>query len=88
MVISHDGAFSNQADLVIVDALNNSPLYAATRKQLWPVEAVYALVEVKTALNPVDLTDSIAKGKRFKALSRRFCEAGQGQRIVDSLFVI
>jgi hypothetical protein len=88
MVISHDGAFSNQADLVVVDALNNSPLYAATRNQLWPVEAVYALLEVKTALSPRDLADSIAKGRRFKALSRRFCEAGQDQRITDSLFVI
>lgn len=88
MVISHDGAFSNQADLVVVDTLNNSPLYAATRNQLWPVEAIYALIEVKTSLNPADVSDAIAKGRRFKTLKRRFCEAGQDQRITDSLFVI
>lgn len=88
MVISHDGVFSNQADLVVVDALNNSPLYAASRNQLWPAEAVYALIEVKTTLGPSELQDAISKGRRFKTLQRKYCEAGQGQRIADSLFVI
>jgi uncharacterized protein DUF6602 len=88
MVISHDGLFSNQADLVVVDEQNNAPLYAAARNKLWPVEAVYALIEVKTTLHPADLEDAIAKGRKFKALKRRFCEAGQVQRIADSLFVI
>ena len=88
MVISHDGAFSNQADLVVVDSLNNSPLYGTARNHLWPVEAVYSLIEVKTTLNPTDLKDSIAKGRKFKTLPRRFCEAGQGQRVSDSLFII
>ena len=40
MVISHDGVFPNQADLVVVDEQNNAPLYAATHNKLWPVEAV------------------------------------------------
>ena len=88
MVISHDGVFSNQADLVVVDQQNNAPLYAATRNKLWPVEAVYALVELKTTLRPSDLADAIAKGRKFKTLKRRFCEAGQAQRMTDSLFVI
>lgn len=88
MVISHEGLFSNQADLVVVDTLNNSPLYGTSRNQLWPVEAVYSLLEVKTNLTPTELKDSIAKGRRFKSLTRRYCDAGQGQRVFDSLFVI
>jgi hypothetical protein len=88
LVISHDGLFSNQADLVVVDDQNNAPLYGATPNKLWPVEAVYALIEVKTHLSPSDLCDAIAKGRRFKTLKRRFCEAGAFQRITDSLFVI
>lgn len=88
MVISHEGVFSKQADLVVVDEQNNAPLYAATRNKLWPVEAVYALIEVKTTLHPTELADSIAKGRKFKALKRRFCETGQAQRIADSLFII
>lgn len=81
IVISHDGLFSNQADLVVVDEQNNAPLYGATRNKLWPVEAVYALVEVKTTLSPSDLADAIAKGRKFKSLKRSFCEAGQVQPV-------
>jgi hypothetical protein len=88
MVISHDGVFSNQADLVVVDALNNSPLYGSSANKLWPVESVLALFEVKTSLGPNELRDSIAKGRRFKTLQRRFFDTGRGQRIADSLFVI
>lgn len=88
LVISHDGVFSNQADLVVVDELNNAPLYAASKNKLWPVEAVYALIEVKTTLGPRDLSDAIAKCRKFKTLQRKFCSAGQVQRISDSLFVL
>ena len=62
MVVSHNGGFSNQADLVVVDALNNSPLYASSANKLWPVESVLALFEVKTSLGPGELRDSIAMG--------------------------
>ena len=88
MVVSHDGSFSNQADLVVVDALNNSPLYGSSAHKLWPVESVLALFEVKTSLGPSELRDSVAKGRRFKTLNRRFFNPGNGQRITDSLFII
>lgn len=88
LVISGAGLFSNQADLLITDAFNNSPLYGSSSHQLWPAEAVYSLIEVKTTLNLPEIKDSIAKGRRFKALQRQFTDAGNGQRIRDSLFVI
>jgi hypothetical protein len=88
MVISNNGLFSNQADLVITDSLNNSPLYAQSSNQLWPAESVYAMVEVKTNLNLTELRDSVSKARRFKTLPREFTDAGQFQRIRDSLFVI
>lgn len=87
-VFSHDGERSKQADLLVVDNQNNAPLYPDDRNQLWPVEAVYALIEVKTQLNRRDLEDAVAKGQRFKSLPRKFHNAGQGMRIEDSLFVI
>lgn len=65
LVISHDGLFSNQADLVVVDTVNNAPLYGSFRNKLWPVESVYALVEVKTSLSPSELRDCVSKGRRF-----------------------
>ena len=90
LVLSSDGMFSNQADLVIVDRLNNAPLYPDRTNQLWPVEAVYALIEVKAHLNPSDIADAVEKGRNFKALAREF---GAGpdfrtQSIKDSLFII
>lgn len=88
LIISHDGLFSNQADLVVVDQSNNAPLYGTARNKLWPVEAVYALIEVKTSLTPSDMSDAIEKGRRFKTLPRHFCISGQVQQTTDSLFVI
>jgi hypothetical protein len=88
LVISHEGAFSNQADLLIVDHLNNSPYHAGRPNVLWPVEAVYALLEVKTSLTLTELRDAVDKGRRFKCLRRDFCDNGVGQRTTESLFVI
>ena len=87
-VLSTDGRFSNQADLLIVDQENNAPFYPDYRNKLWPVEAAYGLVEVKTNLTPVTLHDAISKGRRFKTLPREFCSVGYPQPIKDSLFVI
>ncbi len=85
LIISHDGMFSNQADLVVVDDQNNAPLYPENRNKLWAVESVYALIEVKTNLSPSDITDAIRKGRKFKTLQRKFRDVG---KIADSLFVI
>ena len=85
--ISTGGMFSSEADLLVVDHQNNAPLYPDNRKSLWPVEAIYALIEVKTNLNRTDLKDAICKGRRFKSLQRQFCDASQPlQKIYDSLF--
>lgn len=88
LIISYDGKFSNQADLVVVDNQNNAPLYPQSRNKLWPVESVYALIEVKTQLNQGELDDCIKKGQRFKSLKREFCDTGNTTRIKSSLFVI
>ena len=88
-VISHDGEYSNQADLVVVDYQNNAPLYPDSMNKIWPVESVYALIEVKTNLHRRDIQDSISKCRRFKSLRRKFCSTGGGiQRTNNTLFVI
>lgn len=88
LIISHSGQWSKQADLVVVDDQNNAPLYPDASSKIWPVEAVYALIEVKTSLNPRDLEDAVAKGQKFKQLPRKFYETGSSRRIDDSLFVV
>ena len=87
-VFSSDGRFSKQADLLIVDKENNAPLHSSYRHRLWPVESVYALIEVKTRLSPRELDDAISKGRRFKSLSRDFCDVRTAPHISESLFVI
>ena len=87
--ISIKDMFSSEADLLVVDHQNNAPLYRNNRKCLWPIESIYALVEVKTSLNLTDLKDAISKGRKFKSLQRQFCDVpNPPQRIDDSLFVI
>lgn len=88
LVISPSGALSNQADVVVVDHLRNAPLHASRPEKLWPVEAVYALFEVKTLLSPSEIADAIQKCRRFKGLERRFSEAVDNQRTLSSLFVL
>ncbi len=88
LIISHDGECSNEADLVVFDSLNNSPLYPDSQKKLWPVEAVYALIEVKSQLSPRDLKDAMSKFRKFKNLQRHFPSVKDGSRITDSLAIL
>jgi hypothetical protein len=89
LVVSCEGEFAPQADLLVVDALNNAPMYGQARSPIWSVESVYALVEVKTEFTPAAIADAVAKGRRFKRLTRKFSEvAAATQRIAESLFVI
>ena len=89
LVISHDGMYSNQADLIIVDEQFNAPLYPDSTKQIWPVESVYALIEVKAKLDKKSLADAVAKGRRFKSMQRRFYETKSAIRRIDaSLYLI
>lgn len=88
LIASCDGQFSNQADLAITNQSWNAPLYPSGPNRIWLVEAVYAMIEVKTSLSPTELGDSITKCRRFKRLPRKFSEAPTMPRLTDSLFVL
>lgn len=88
LINSFDGQFSNQADLIIADTSFNSPLYPSSPNRIWLVEAVYALIEVKTSLSPSDIQDSVDKCRRFKRLPRKFSDAPSKPSIADSLFIL
>lgn len=87
LVFSSEGEFSNQADVLVCDALNNAPLFRDRKEPIWLVESIYALVEVKTTISPSELDDCIAKCQKFKSLKRRSTDRNLG-RIRDSLFVV
>ena len=88
LVASSDGQFSNQADLIVIDHSWNAPFYPSGPSRIWLVEAVYAMIEVKTNISPTELADSINKCRRFKQLRRKFSEAPTSPAIQESVFVL
>lgn len=87
LVLSSEGQFSNQADVLITDGVFNAPLFQNQSQPLWLIEAVYALLEVKTLFSPTTFADSLSKCVRFKKLVRRFSDL-RHQLIAESLFVL
>lgn len=58
VVISSDGRTSRQMDIIIYDSLNTPLLFSAGDTQIFPVECVYAVIEVKSMLNAQELKKS------------------------------
>ena len=88
LVFNKEGLFSNQADVVLYDALFSRPFYSTSPNSLFPVESVLGLIEVKSSMPPADIRDSISKCSRFKKLARQFSDRVGTPRLADSLFVI
>ncbi len=59
VVIDHTGQQSNQCDIVIYDAAAYPPIFALTSVHLFPVELVYATIEVKTTLTAAKAGEAI-----------------------------
>lgn len=85
LIFSSGGLFSNQADILIADRFNNAPLYGGLSHEMWPVEAIYSMIEVKSMLDKNSIKDAAEKCKKFKSLPRRFCNP---VNLSDSLFVL
>lgn len=64
LVIDSFGARSRQVDLVIFDELHLSKLFRTTSQVLFPVETVFACIEVKTSINRAGLNE-IAQENQF-----------------------
>lgn len=54
-VVSSDGEQSSQIDIIVYDALEGFPLYGDDGNQLFPIECVYAVIEVKSRLTKDEL---------------------------------
>lgn len=57
-----------QLDLVIYDALNNSPLYQSDDFGIFPIEMVYAYMEIKTTLTVSNLRRAFDANSAVRAL--------------------
>lgn len=60
---------SSQEDVIIYDALASIPLIFSDSVQVFPIESVYGVVEVKSTLSKVELLDSLKKIKSVKELA-------------------
>jgi len=67
-VINNKDEVSKQCDIVIYDALNCPLLLIKPNYQLFPIEAVRAVIEVKSTLNANTLRDCVDNIEAFKRL--------------------
>jgi uncharacterized protein DUF6602 len=65
---------SSQCDIIIYDAVNNAPFYSSDAWQIYPIEMVYAVIEVKTTLTTTELTAAFGACARL----RRMCVSESG----------
>jgi len=70
-ILAHDGTASPQCDIIVYDQLYYPVLGKNDAVQLVPLEAVYAVIEVRSHLNLNALSDSHAKFAAIKRMPRR-----------------
>jgi hypothetical protein len=68
--VARDGQQTHSADVVIYDALDCPILYSG-RTQVFPIEGVYGIIEVKSRLSKAELLDACDKIRAFKELAPR-----------------
>jgi hypothetical protein len=71
VIFSSDGQVSSQTDIVIYDNFHNSPLLSEFGSCVFPVETVYATVEVKSVLTKRELRDSMDAIMRLRSVGKR-----------------
>ena len=70
LIVSSDGQSSKQIDIVIYDALNTPIMYMADELQIFPIECVYAVIEVKSHLNSTELRKSVENIRSVKRMPK------------------
>lgn len=79
-VVGRTNDTSKQCDLVVYDRLNGVALLYDENTQVYPIDCVYGIIEVKSALSKAELIDSLEKIKTLKAMAPE----GSGLRIVGN----
>ncbi len=69
-IVDSKGNISRQCDLIIYDALTCPLLLAGQDYRVFPAESVYAVIEVKSVLDTVQLNSSIENIRSVKDLER------------------
>lgn len=61
---------SKQIDIIIYDKLNTPTLYSAENLRIFPIEGVYAVIEVKSNLDNTTLVESIKNIRSVKQMTK------------------
>lgn len=69
-VVSHKGIQSNQCDIIIYDAETSPIFYKDVSQEIFPIEAVYSVIQVKSKLGKKELQDAIQNIKLYKQVPR------------------
>jgi hypothetical protein len=77
-----------QLDLIIYDRLNNAPLYYSDGFGIFPIEMVYAYMEVKTTLNATAIDKAFETNARVRALQHDKYYEGEGGNSLAPRFYI
>ena len=75
VIVSAAGDVSAQTDIIIYDNIHNSPLLSEFGPGVYPVEIVYATVEVKSVLTKAELRKSIDAIQRIRTVAPALAEA-------------
>lgn len=70
-IVSPNSESSKQIDLIIYDKLRGISLFYSDSVQVYPIECVYGIVEVKSSLNKEELIKSLENIKSVKAMATR-----------------
>ena len=76
--ISTDGTVSSECDIILYEKNTTPYLVHKDGYQVFPIECVYGVIEVKSKLNKNELKDSIAKIKKIKSMSKVAYEEQKG----------
>ncbi|MCK8087959.1 DUF6602 domain-containing protein [Vibrio sp. 1CM8B] len=84
VVVDHEGQQSKQCDIIIYDAFNYPEIFAQTDVKFFPVDFVYAVIEVKTTLSKKKMTEAIENIKSVKKL--KFIKQSFREMPVDPVY--
>lgn len=86
LLIDADDHQSGQVDVVIFEQAMEAALFAQTTQLLYPVEAAYATIEVKTTLTAEDVVEFGEKSDKLRALRARRKHADDAPLPLSCLF--
>ena len=75
---------SRQCDVIVYDRLNGVALYSSDTVQVYPVDCVYGIIEVKSALSKAELLDALEKIKTFKEMAPRGLTQATGPGFISA----